>query len=515
MLRSVIEDYLTSSKEIQLFLPFIQLLELLGFHDIHLLHGPTEFGKDIIAKMKNQSSAIQYSFQIKVGDVNLNRFRSEIKPQLIEALTNKLSHPNFDRSLPYQVVFVTSGIVQQPATIEFQEFNRFVEDKLKATPIVTWEKQKLVSDFLTIGIDPFFILHRTPEFAGRFFKFYSQITDDEYLSFFDIESYSNNWLKLDWSNPINRLQILFEAYYFSKLLLDKAKFYESSLVLASLIRIMIKQDIYPDHQKIIQEYLDEILIAHFNKAKLEYHQSKPYLFNFEGVFSIFYHPLSCLHTLELLSLYILTSPNVNKDIEVLFLKMIDEQKGSYRIIGDNYAVSIVLITLTLLKLKEIDRLKRYLNNVCVWLCDRHNECGIATIGSDLQDTMEQLLSESLEGLTVNKNISGFAACACLDMAYILKDKVTFENIANDFRASEIILEFYHILNEEALFVHDDRTIVTSTENNYSLEYIDDYTQMISYERKSNNISIRNKSLLFLTFLLRDRYFPTFIADAVN
>jgi len=34
-----------STKELQLLLPFIQLLELSGFYDIHLIHGTTEFGR--------------------------------------------------------------------------------------------------------------------------------------------------------------------------------------------------------------------------------------------------------------------------------------------------------------------------------------------------------------------------------------------------------------------------------------------------------------------------------------
>jgi hypothetical protein len=490
----------------------MQLLELCGYYDIHLIHGTTEFGKDFIAKLKEPSGEVQYSFQIKTGDVNLNRFRTEIKPQLLEAVTNRLSHPNFDRSLLYRVVFVTSGIVQPPATIEFQEFNRFVKEKLNATPILTWEKPKLTTDLLNIGIDPFFDLHRSPEFAGRFFKFYSQIANDEPLSFFDIETYSKYWLELDWSSPLNRLQVFFESYFFSKLLFDKARHYESSLVLASLVRVLIKNGVYPEHKEIIREYLDEIVLSHFDKASSDYKTTHPYLLDNEGVFAIFYHPLSCLHTLELLSLYILTSAKGNRDLVAFFLRMIDEQKGCYRILSDNYAVTIVFVALTLLKLSEIDRLRKFLTNVCVWLCDRQGEVGIAAIGSSLQDEIEQLLSENLKGLSDHNNAGGFAACACLDMAHIMRDKKVFEDIANDFRASETIMEFYHVLNDEALFIHDHETIVTSTDNQFSLDWRDDYTQMISYERKANSISFRNKGILMISFLLRDRYFPTFIAD---
>jgi hypothetical protein len=515
MLRSVIDDYLTSTKELQFFLPFLQLLELRGYHDIHLVHGTTEFGKDFIAKMREPGGEVQYSFQIKVGDVNLSRFRTEIKPQLLEAVTNRLSHPNLDRSLPYRVVLVTTGVIHPTATIEFQEFNRFVEEKLNATPIVTWEKPKLTADFLNIGIEPFFDLHRAPELAGRFFRFYSQITNEEPLSFFDIETYSKYWLEFDWSNAVNRFQVFFESYFFSKLLLDKGRHYESTLVLASLVRVLIRSGAYSDYRRTIQEYLDEILISHFGKARTKYKTTQPYLLDHEGVFAIFYHPLSCLRTLELLSLYILTSPSTNKDLESFFLRMLDEQKGCYRIISDNYAVSIVFVTLALLRLSETDRLRKFLNNVCVWLCDRRAEVGIAALGSSLRQEIEQLLSENLEGLSNQNNAGGFAACACLDMAHLLGDKKVVEDIANDFRASETILEFCHVLNDDALFIHDHDTIVTSTDSEFALDCREDYSQIISYERKANSISFREKYLLMLVFLLRDRYFPTFIADIMK
>ncbi|MBI4548438.1 MAG: hypothetical protein HY707_10680 [Ignavibacteriae bacterium] len=515
MLRSVIDDYLTSTKELQFFLPFMELLQLRGFYDVHLLHGATEYGKDVIAKFRGENAEIQYSFQVKAGDVNLSRFRSEVQPQLVEALTNKLSHPNFDRSLSYQVIFVCTGAIQSSASIAFQEFNQYVRDTLRATPVQTWEKPQLTADFLEIGIDPFFELHRSPEFAGRFFKLYSQISSDDLLSFYDIEAYTKNWLDLEWTNSINRLQVFFEAYFFSKLLYDKGRHYEASLILASLVRVLTKNRAFEGYCGTIQEYSDQIVLSHLEKAKATYDASKPYLLDFEGVFAIFYHPLSCLRSLELLSLFVLTSSKPNKDVGSFLLRILDEQKGSHRIISDNYAITIVLVSMALLKLNEIDRLKRFLNNACVWLCDRYGELGIAPIGTDLQGEIEQLLSEQLEGLSFQRHAGGFSACACLDMSYIVGDKSLFEGIANDLRAVEAIFEFYHILTDEALFIHDHEQITTSTDGEFSLEHRQDYSKMIAHESKANSVSIRDKSLLYLSFLLRDRYFPTFITEVIN
>jgi len=515
MLRSVIENYLTSTKELQFILPFLQLLELIGYYDIHLTHGGTEFGKDVIAKNIIDGAETQFSFQLKVGNVDSVRFRNEIQPQLLQAQTNKLSHPNFDTRLPYRVVFVTTGNLVQPATLAFQAFNNYLENTLKVNRIATWEKEKLITDFLNTGLSPFFALHRSPELISRFFQFYSQILNDESIGFFEIEAYTKQWLTLDWSKTINRLQIYFESYFFSKLLLDKNKHYESALIVAALVRILLRHIQYNNHRMIIQRYFDEIALSYFSILKTKYDSKKPFMVDDDRVFAIFYHPLSCFRTLELLSLYILTSPNENNEIANFLFKILDEQNGSYRVLSDNYAISIVLISLVLIKLKDIRRLRRFLNNVCVWLCDRYENIGISHVGSTQQEELEQLLSEYLTGLSSQKNTLSFAASVLLDIAYLLKDKLLYEQIANDLRATEIIPEFYHVLNDDSLFIHNHPEIVTSTDNEFSIEFKDNYNRMIDYERKANAVSLRDKALLFLMFLLRDRYFPTFITEIIG
>jgi hypothetical protein len=516
MLRSVIEGFLTSSRELQMFLPFIELLELSRFYDIHLIHGGTEFGKDIIAKKKDDSNhIIQFSFQLKAGDINLAKFKREVQPQLLEAHVNKLSHPNFDNSVPNKIIFVTSGTLLPPATIAFQEFNRYLESSLHAEPVETWEKQKLIVDFKNIGIEPFFDLHHSPELIGSFFQFYSRITNNDSISTFDIESYSQQWLNYDWSNTINRLQILFESYYFSKLLLDKGKAYESAMVLSALIRVLVKNKKYMEYSEAIEEYFHEIVMAHYSKVNSEYDPAIPMTIDFSGIFNIFYHPISCLKTLELFSIYIVTLNKRSDDIETLFLKILDEQKGSYRIISDNYAVSIVFISLALFKLNQRERLRKYLNNVCVWLCDRYDNMGISPFGSSQQEEIEQLLSEDLSGLLSQKYLTSFAASALLDMTYLFGDKGFYEIIANDLRAVSIILEFYHVLIDDALFTYSHKQIVTSNDPEFSLDFKMDYDRMIKHEREINTISIRDKSLLFIIFLLRDRYFPSIILDIIS
>lgn len=100
MISLVIEQYLDSVKDERAFdFPFMALLHEMGFYDIHFTHDMYEFGKDFIAKKEDDDQTIQYVIQSKAKDVDLSTWRREIQSQLTEAITNTLSHPNFDAEL--------------------------------------------------------------------------------------------------------------------------------------------------------------------------------------------------------------------------------------------------------------------------------------------------------------------------------------------------------------------------------------------------------------------------------
>src|SRR3989304_6290936 len=259
MLRRVVEDYLESIKEIQFFLPFSSLLLLKGYYDIHIIHSSAEFGKDIIAKKNEDVNPVQYVFQMKAGDVNLTKYRDEVQPQLLEAAVNNLSHPNFDSSLCKKIIFVTTGIIKPPATLAFQEFNNFIRTKYKLDPILSVEKLDLVEDFVRYGIEPFFALHNDPTFVGDFFDLYSKIKNSRALDSYNIEAYTKRWLKTDCSKDINRLQVFLEAYLFSALLYNSNQYYQAVLFIAALARYLSKCNLYPQHHKMLMEYLNLIV----------------------------------------------------------------------------------------------------------------------------------------------------------------------------------------------------------------------------------------------------------------
>jgi len=142
MLANVVGSYLDSLEEREFDIPFMALLRALGFSDIHLLHGPFEFGKDFIARGNYEGHLSQFAFQTKAGDIGLSDWNA-CRGQIDNLRTNSLAHPNFDRQLPRQAVFVTTGRLVGGAALAAQDYAEHLKE-LGETGFVTWDKEKLV-----------------------------------------------------------------------------------------------------------------------------------------------------------------------------------------------------------------------------------------------------------------------------------------------------------------------------------------------------------------------------------
>ncbi len=494
MLTSIIENYLTSIKEVQFFHPFMNLLDVLGFYDVHLLHGSNEFGKDIIAK----KDELQFVFVIKVGDVNYTKYNNEVKGQIFEAQTNSLSHPNFVNS-PIKVIFVTTGKVTSQVNIALQEHNNYSQ-KRKLPLVEAWTKDKLIKDFSQAGIEAFFNLHNNPQFIIDFYDTHSQILKDELFQSFDIEKLTHKWMVFDFKNGVNRLQVFFEAYYFSHLLLSRNRNYEALLFIAALVRVLSINNQILKYEEILRDFIFEIVttseyLLKENKILEKYNQT-------QGFLDIFYYPERCLETMELLSITIL----LNDDSLIDKFKKSINVKGCYRPLSDNYGVSVFLIATAMLKLDLIKDLKNYLVNCTVWICDRYEELGIAPIGSDKDLEYEQLLSEYLSGFENQKNSFSFIATIILDLCYYLKDKSLYKQISNELKSVEIAPISYHIFKEKDLWHYDN--IISEHDPNFKTEMVADYLTMCSrYDmNKSYSKKLSVLEILCNIFLLRDRYY---------
>lgn len=121
MLESAIVAWLENLTERGLDQPLLALLRAQGFHDVHLVHGATEFGRDFIAKRQDERTLRQYAVQSKAGDLGVRAWR-EVRLQIDSIRTGGLSHPGFDAKLPKVGVLVTTGRLVGDARVEAQAY---------------------------------------------------------------------------------------------------------------------------------------------------------------------------------------------------------------------------------------------------------------------------------------------------------------------------------------------------------------------------------------------------------
>jgi AcrR family transcriptional regulator len=116
VLDSAIAAYVETLAERELDVPLRALLRARGFYDIELVHGVSEYGRDFIAKRRDDDGGLvrQYSLQSKAGDLHLADWR-KVREQLEDIRTVAIAHPLFDPSLEGTIVLVTTGSLKGDA----------------------------------------------------------------------------------------------------------------------------------------------------------------------------------------------------------------------------------------------------------------------------------------------------------------------------------------------------------------------------------------------------------------
>src|SRR5260370_4317995 len=142
MLADAIGNYISSLTEREFDAPFIALLRLRGFTDIHFLHGPFEFGKDFIAKRAEDGEEHQYAFQTKAGDIGMFEW-NQCRGQIDLLRTDALAHPNFNKALNRRAIFVTTGRLIGGAGLAAQEYAQHLQT-LGEAQFSTWDRDTLV-----------------------------------------------------------------------------------------------------------------------------------------------------------------------------------------------------------------------------------------------------------------------------------------------------------------------------------------------------------------------------------
>lgn len=109
-----------------------------------------ELGKDVVAVAQDGTI---HAYQLKGGNINLNRWRTEVRPEIEALLDTPIKHPDVPHTLNHSSYLVVNGNIEDNVRVEITELNGI---KWRDTPLKIITKGDLLAYFqeLSYGILP-------------------------------------------------------------------------------------------------------------------------------------------------------------------------------------------------------------------------------------------------------------------------------------------------------------------------------------------------------------------------
>jgi hypothetical protein len=527
MLRTVLEDFFSSiNQERDFDFPFMSLLAAMGYYDIHFTHGSREMGKDFIAKREIDGIEYQYAFQSKKGDINQKQCTDEVLPQLLLASVTGLSHPQFDRSLSRHVVLVSTGRLVGNAPLILQDFNDTLQRDYQRNSVEFWGTNHLIPMFEEFGLAS---IHKlTAEGVkgfAEFFVIYSKSLDGK-LSDNEIEAFSQLWLDeaLDYRKRILRASI--EAEIVAVKLMGNGLIYETLILYIALTRTVMRA-LYEAEDELLKEVYRQILEENIialcrrfqSQVKDQWELNDKQMLSVIGVdvrtLPMLHYLVWCSRILTVSSLlFFLTSDQKEKETTSAFIKDFTREEGCGHPPSDRYAAALVWPILALIKSGDKSAAVNLIKRAVVWLCDRmEHGFGLASYDAKEYEETAVLVGFPFSAVTVHKNNGSFLATVLADLAAFTNDGELYEAVVNDFAACEIAYEYWQLPDTKAvctIFSEESRNYPNSV-HDLNLTKLDDYNYAEHIREEPSHFKIIDKlgfgSLILLSVLLRDRYFP--------
>jgi hypothetical protein len=439
-LADAVAGYIETLNERDFDAPFIALLHSQGFTNVHLTHGPLEFGKDFIARRTEEGIDTQYVFQSKAGKISLSEWR-EVRGQIDSMRYGKVVHPDFAPDLRRRLVLVTTGRLTGTALVEFQEYNQHCKERGHETAEL-WDVDVLLpqlTEVLIAGV-PVRQRARTVELWGRLGSGEGTWTD--------IRAYSRDWFKTGLSTRERWEQTLTGA-----MLAKAAQKAGREDLAACLAFLLIRREWENPPDGGTQANGSPLRAARrlFLATALEFWEKfRLEESNYEAIDLIVTHPVRTARANEMLSLagiYLLTHSDeveeadhevaeLAKHIESAFAR----DAAAAHLVADDYATSL-LVTCTFLAACGHDAaIPPILRAAAVWIFDRTDEgSGIAPVGSSAKDVVQRLLGTPYEHVArTGHDRSSYAITVIADLASLLGHRDLYADICNDIWALDLV-----------------------------------------------------------------------------
>ena len=454
MLDDVIGNYIDSLTEREFDAPFMALLRLHGFFDIHFRHGSFEFGKDFIAKRVEDGKPYQYTFQTKAGDIGLAEW-NVCRGQVDMLRTDPLSHPNFDKEMPRAARLVTTGRLVGAAAPAAQQYGQHLAS-LSEAGFLVWDRDTLVEMLAT---DP-------RSLSGSPVSLLQALgSRGEHLSFSELEKHSRGWIRSACStlNLRDSLEAAVIANHCRRQNRIDLASWTALLLLRSTLATAHGQTPLPDSadvalsaaRSMFEEYAgqlwascqgkflnpDEIIMADNNPA------------------AYVTYPVRCATIIEILGLLGLLRADVRGDragaqeIAEYVRDFVGANVGAAHPISDRWGISLVPAILLLANLDDTQSLRSLIRATTKWIADRYDDGGLGLAGphSTPKEEVEFLLGPPFEHVALTRRPESYSAAIVLDLTSVLEESELFDLARNEFLAVDIVLPVIEVGDDQGQY----------------------------------------------------------------
>ncbi len=447
MLRNVFEAWLGSLSEAEFSKPYISLLHSQGFFDIHVTHGSFEFGKDLIAKYRDESgNCYQYAIQTKAGDIAGSEWDSYLG-QIHQLCGEYLTHANFDGSLPREFRLVTTGSLKGKAIPASGALKEQIK-KLYSGNFEVLEGRNIVE--LIGGLNSLYPLENlSPEATAIVGLIHCGRLEEQKM--LDLLSHASRG---GFESAAEYHKCLLDSTVVIAALREKGLFFHSVAVAMHCVRLSVqlsyyeytseqeKQNLIDDACEYLFNLIDQDVIARFAPFDDPMKLAQP---EQADVAVIVNYPLTCIRIMELLGLAVCWS-TYKQETEKAgsyishLVRLVETQAGCLNPISDKQATSYPPAVIALLLGGREDLARYLIQNTAIKLCDKLEDSpfGIAGPKAPVKEEIGRFLGEPYIFLDFPSRVESLFATVFLDLsAQRLED--LYPALLNEFKAVGLIM----------------------------------------------------------------------------
>ncbi len=438
MLRNVVQTFLETLTERELDAPLLAILSARGFTDIHFLHGPFEFGKDVIAKKMDPDGVHrQYAIQSKGGDLGAAEWRA-VRPQLEECGYNDIAHPGFDATLPRAVMLVTTGRLKGSASSDAQQWG--LRQKSRGIDVFdVWDRDKLAG---WMNDDPSLGLAGSAMSGGLLDL--ALAIQRRTVSEPALERHTRTWAAADDGATARRACL--ETAVLCAALREAHRLDLAALLALHLLRAAWRPPGQGSDGKaatVALELFETYVVALLNQVEPLLDDPHDLARPAADLMAIVTYPAMVCRLTELFSLVALstTDPATSARAAHAVESLCQSHPGARRPPSDHFAVSLIPAAVVLHRATPAGA-REYLRAVARWVIDRHDVklagLGLGSLDEDGEDTAARLLGGALTFEGPGPRHASYLATVVLDLLMALGEHELYSAVLDNITALRVV-----------------------------------------------------------------------------